>query len=353
MSLAENQNGHSNGPLQKIAALQSILPQFDTTSAVTPTFFIEHFEKLAALITCSEPEKLMILKSRIRGEALSQLINCPDLNQEDNYEEFKIKFLAFFDKKISLATRQQQFSNCRMEPGESVKLYAARISLVTRKFFNNPDLTIPSVKNLFEQSKLSKFLEGLLPEYKHPTLMKDPQTFQAALDFVELLEANKLCFPYQDQNSLTSPITNSINSIAKENSNINSNDEIKSLLEAHAKQTHESICTISNEVQKLKECTLNQVQNTSNANQNYKRSPNKSGKFGHARSFPACQICGRTNHSTYSCFYRRTTPQRHFTRRESFANHNNTDRVNDFRQNRHRLTTTQVPLNGQRGNGHQ
>lgn len=75
-----------------------------------PHFFIEHFEKLAALITCSEPEKLMSLKSRIRGEALSQLINCPDLTQdsyeeqrqlrqEDNYEEFKIKFLAFFDKK--------------------------------------------------------------------------------------------------------------------------------------------------------------------------------------------------------------------------------------------------------------
>lgn len=115
--------------------------------------------------------------------------------------------MAFFDKKISLATRHQQYSNCRMEPGESLKLYAARISLVTRKFFNNPDLTIPSVKNLFEQSKLSKFLEGLFPEFKHPTLMKHPQTFQATLDFVELLEVNKLCFPHQDQNLLTSPIT--------------------------------------------------------------------------------------------------------------------------------------------------
>lgn len=230
-----------------------------------------------------------------------------------------------------MTTRQQQFSNCRMEPGESVKLYAARISLVTRKFFNNPDLTIPSVKNLFEQSKFSKFLEGLLPEFKHPTLMKDPQTFQAALDFVELLEANILCFPHQDQNSLTSSITNSINSVANQNPNVNSNNEIKSLLEAHTKQTRDSICTISNEVQKLKESTLNKVQNTSNVNQNYKRLPNNSGKFGHTRSFPACHNCGRTNHATYSCFYKRTIPQRHFTRRESFAKHYNTDRVNDFR----------------------
>lgn len=54
MSTEENENGHNSGPLQKIAALQSILPQFDATSVVTLTFFIEHFEKFAALITCSE-----------------------------------------------------------------------------------------------------------------------------------------------------------------------------------------------------------------------------------------------------------------------------------------------------------
>lgn len=104
MSLEENQNGHGNGPLQKIAALQSILPQFDTTSAVPPTFFIEHFEKLTALIACSEPEKLMILKSHIRGEALSQLINCPDLTQ-DSYDKktimrnSKLNFLLSLVKK--------------------------------------------------------------------------------------------------------------------------------------------------------------------------------------------------------------------------------------------------------------
>lgn len=76
-----------------------------------------------------------------------------------------------------------------------------------------------------------------MPEFKHHTLMKDPQTFQAALDFVELLEANKLFFPHQDQNLLTSSMTNSMKSVAKENSNVNSNNEIKSLLEAHEKQT--------------------------------------------------------------------------------------------------------------------
>lgn len=173
-----------------------------------------------------------------------------------------------------------------MELGEPVKLFAARISLVTQKFFNKPDLTIPSVKTLFEQSKLSKFLEGILPEFKHPTLMKDPQTFQAALDFVELLEANKSCFPQHDQNSQTSPMSTSINTVSDQNSN----KEIKSLLETRAKQTHDFICTLSNEVHKLKGNRHNQVQYTPNLNQNYRRSPHNGGNLVYTRSFPIYHI---------------------------------------------------------------
>lgn len=331
-----------NTPLQKIAALQNILPQFDNASAVTPTFFIENCEKFTTLIECTDPEKLMILKSRVRGEALSQLINCPDLCQEDNYETFKAKFLAFFDKKVSLATRQQQFSNCRMQPGEQVKLYAARISLVTQKFFNNPDLTNPSVKALFEQSKLSKFLEGLLPEYKHPTLMKDPQSFQAALDFVELLEANKFCFPQYDENS---HISNSINTVSEKDSN----KEIKSLLEAHAKQTYDSICTLSNEVQKLKGNNQIHIQNTPNHSPNYRKSSHNNKDFRFTKSFPACEHCGRNNHASYFCFYKRSNPHRQFSRHDSTPSYNNTSRVNDNRQNRFKQTSRKLPLNFQRG----
>lgn len=46
------------------------------------------------------------------------------------------------------------------------------------------------VKALFQQTKMSKFLEGLLPAFKQQTLMKDPQIFQEALHFVELLQSN-------------------------------------------------------------------------------------------------------------------------------------------------------------------
>lgn len=100
-------------PLQKLAGLQNIVPSFDNVSEMTPKYFIESFEALTNILNCSDEEKLLILKSRIKGEALSHLINSPDLHSENNYEAFKRKFLAYFDTKVSLATKQQIFSKDR------------------------------------------------------------------------------------------------------------------------------------------------------------------------------------------------------------------------------------------------
>lgn len=342
----------ANGPLQKLAGLQSIIPQFDNTSVVTPQFFINNFETVAALIDCSDQEKLLILKSRIRGEALAQLIITPDLQEESNYENFKTKFLAFFDKKVSMATRQQQFSNCCMQPGESVKVYAARVSRVTQKFFNNPDLSNASVKALFEQSKLSKFLEGLLDEYKHPTLMKDPQSFQSALDFVELLETNRSCFSQSNQNSQSSPAQIPVNATSEQISN----QEIKSLLETHAQQTHASICTLTKEVEKLKFNRNNIQRNASNLSTNYQKNPNNRSIFEKNRPFPECQYCGRNNHISSFCYYKRANFQRSFNRQHSTYGHNKTNRVNQECRSDPRYVRFTEPsrprhLNERRGSG--
>lgn len=296
-------NGPGISPLQKLAGLQSIIPQFDNVSAVTPAFFIDSFEAIATIVQCSDEEKLLILKSRIRGEALSHLINSPDLNQETNYTNFKKKFIAFFNKKVSLATRQQMFSNCRMQPGESVKLYAARVSLITQKFFNNPDLDNDSVKNLFEQSKLSKFLEGLSAEYKHSTLVKDPQSFQDAVDYVELLETNKVCFPQNSQDISFQSGTNTVNAVSTDITN----RDLKNLLETHVQKTHDSIFTLTKELDKLRlSMNGNPPRNSTNFESNFRESyANNRGNSHTNKSFPPCKFCGKKNHLSNFCFYKR------------------------------------------------
>lgn len=222
----------------KLAGFNALIPQFDANSAVTPQYFVDTVESITTTANCSDSEKLLVLKSRIRGDALSQIINSVDLSSETDYKEFVKKFINYFAPSSSLATRQQQFSNCKMHNNEPVKLYAARVENATTKFFGeiNPKLNT-DVGKLYEQTKLSKFLEGLQPEYKKQTLMRDPQTIQEAIKFVQLLQANETQVNDSQINAIQSSHTN---------------DDLRQLIEINAQRTHEIISTLSDEINKLK-----------------------------------------------------------------------------------------------------
>lgn len=226
----------ANNVLQKLAGFQSVIPQFDNITAVTPHYFIETLENITSLANSSDAEKLLILKSRIRGDPLTHIINSPDFSNETNYDEFKRKFLDYFATKTCLATRQQQFSNCRMNADEPVKQYAARVANCTLKFLGDINLANAEVKSLFEQTKLSKFLDGLLPQYKQAALTRDPQNFQDAVNFVELLQANESYFPTPTIQNIQNTTTN----------------DFSKLLETHTQATHECIAALSTEIENLK-----------------------------------------------------------------------------------------------------
>ena len=309
--------------LQKIAGFQAVIPQFDNISAITPKFFVENVDTITSLAKCSPEEKLLVLKSRIRGDALYSVINSPDLSQEKNYVEFKRKFLAFFDTKISLATRQQLFSNCKMLLNEPVKIYAARVAMATQRFFNCPDLTNAAVNKIFEQSKLSKFLDGLLPNYKHAALMKDPQTFQEAIDFVELLQTNENSLSNENTEIYKNPSVGTINASSQQTLN----DEIKQLINSNAAKTHAIVNALTQDIQDLK---LTTSQNKVPLNSGTVNDRNKAPRFNAynnrgfrsqntMRQVPLCNFCGRSNHTFETCFYnpnnrREYHPQRNNSR---------------------------------------
>lgn len=121
--------------ITKLAGLQNIIPQFDNCSAVTPNYFLETFEAVTEAAKCTDSEKLMIIKSRIRGDALSHIINSPDLAEAVDYKSFVAAFRDFFTNKSSLVARHQSFSNVKMTPSESVKVYASRVSQAVKKIF--------------------------------------------------------------------------------------------------------------------------------------------------------------------------------------------------------------------------
>lgn len=291
-------NNESEAFVRKLAGFQSVLPQYDGLSAISPTYFVENVETVTELAKCSDQEKLLILRSRIRGDALTSVITSPDLNDEKDYSEFKKKFLSFFDTQYSLGARQKQFSNCVMNPNESVKMYSARVSVATLRFFNSPDLSNPGIKSIFEQTKLAKFIDGLPSCYKNAVILKDPKSFQDAVSFVQTLQSNEI----SHDEILNTQLTNNI-SVSADNS------EIKSILEAHASHTTQLINNLAKDVENLKLQTQNPKRAydagpfTNNTRRGTEFSRFRRNRSSFSNSNPTCRICNRSSHFTSDCYY--------------------------------------------------
>jgi hypothetical protein len=336
-----------NALFTKLAGFQAIIPIFDNNSVVTPKFFLDSLDHVTDLAKCTDDEKLLILQSRIRGDALSHFINSPDLAQEKNYARFKEKFLAFFENKLTLATRQQQFSNCHMRENESAKVYASRVTDVTLKFFGNINSKNEDVKSLVEQTKLSKFLDGLLPEFKKQVLMKDPQTFQEAQNFLELLQANSLDSNVTGVNNLQS---NSLESTI-------SSKDILTILEAHSQKTSEMVASLTKQFEEFKMNTSQNIRQPARNTRssytmpaqtfppqsfnNYSRPLFTQHRFvSPNQRFQQCIHCRKTNHRSENCFYAPSAVGHPITSRGSYNGRyaNNSPRFhapNGVRHNRY------------------
>lgn len=327
--------------IRKLSGFQNVIPQFDNISAISPQFFIENLETITELVKCTDEEKLLIMRSRIRGDALTNVINSPDLNQEKDFKEFKRKFLSYFDTQYSLGARQKQFSNCIMTPNEQVKTYAAKVALATQNFFNSPDLTNEAIKTIFEETKLAKFLDGLLPCYKNSLILKEPKTFQEAVDFAQTLQASEF-----------SPNDNTIDQMVNNISSNSANDEIKAMLAAHASNTHEMINSLTKQIEDLKLRTQ-APQQTYNTFRNPGRQGTEPSRFYQNRSFGQrnCSICNRSSHPTSECFYNSNNRQNARGRNSSFrgngrSNYSYQNTARNFRGN-----STRGQYNGNRGSG--
>lgn len=270
MSLPENQTPFTNSHMEmsnlsKLTTFQTLIPAFDNSSAVTAKYFFSTIELLANPTDFSDEERLIIARSRLRGEALTHLINSASLSKETDYSIFKNKFIDYFEAKESRATSQIQFSTLKMYPSETIKQYANRVDIATEKFFGQIDINSAPVLQLFEQTKLSKFIEGVKDEYKAHILLKDPKTISEAVQFVEILESNSKILNPQ-----------SLNTFAPN----------EGVFNQHLKNTHELIASIAKDVEGLKLQKFSQ------------NLPTK------------CDICHKTNHTTKNCFYNSLTNNR-------------------------------------------
>lgn len=273
LGVTEEQN------MSKLAGFHNIIPVFDGESSVTIDYFVKTFEKLADTLQANPTEKLLILKSKIRGSALASIIASIELSNEDNYDIFKKKIVEFFGEKTTLAHRQQAFSGCRMFPGETIKQFGTRVINCSLKFLGQVDMTNEEIRKILDNAKLAKFMEGVLSKYKKHLLEKDFQTFDEAFKFLQILEVNEKLLNEESISNVTQ-----------------TNPSLEDIIARQSNLTHQSIAALSREISELR---IN-----SNDAENSRRNISHPIQRNDISRRSTCRICNRNGHYASHCFFR-------------------------------------------------
>lgn len=276
----------------RFAVFLPLIPNFDGESASECRNFFKTFDQIAKLANWNEEEKIIVLKAKIKGNALQVLLGNPQLFSEECYETLKSKFLEYFAVSQNLAIKQISFENCKQKQGETVKMLANRLSAAAINFLEGANTSNPEVQKVVDKIKLAKFLEALNPELQKETLKANPDTFDNAVKIASNMEMSLSMY-----NTMSA---NSMQMAARDNSGL------AELINLQAAATNEMVAKLNAEVNNLK------LQNAPNQ---YSANEQQVNEQKH------CLFCGKDNHYTNDCFKYKQYQNINFgrTQRQNFA----------------------------------
>lgn len=144
--------------------------------------FFSQFQNIAELSGWTDAEKLTILKTRLRGNALSFLLHDKELSESNDYNLVTKKIIDFFSEETGISDHQTKYSTCQQWEGETIKNFAYRVTLLTNNYLGtNGGTQNNETKELIDRLKLSKFVDALLPEIRLDVLKANPQNFESAV----------------------------------------------------------------------------------------------------------------------------------------------------------------------------
>lgn len=167
------------------ALLASCAPLIEPFNPSNRHFTAKHFfqslEEVANLAKWRDTDKLLIAKSKLRGEAADFLAQSPDLRVTSNYEQFKESVLERFETEEPLAVRLSALSNCYQRDGESVKEFATRLKAVAHNYLQERPDDPPRLSAMHDKTKLAQFVQGLKPHLKRVVLSADCSDFASCV----------------------------------------------------------------------------------------------------------------------------------------------------------------------------
>lgn len=263
----------------KIAGYQNLVNIFDGEFFSNIQYFLHNLEDVGALAQLNDAELIAVLRSKLKGPALQFFIDDSVLLKETKFQNIKAHLVKKFENKTTLSHRQQQFSNCRQNPGESVRSYSTRVSNLTTNYFGVENTSKKDAGPIVDQTKLAKFLEGLQPPIKRLVLTRNPTTFDGAVELALLDELNsQLTCNNGETPNASSDTPQPINTLE---------NKLTEFLAEQAKVSNQVIGALADNLQKI----------------NIHKSTPRRNQRQFLNQWQTCTICGRNNHNVSQCFF--------------------------------------------------
>lgn len=241
------------------------MPNFDGKKEKDIEFFISQFDQLAAESKMTDKLKLILLKAKLTGEAREIMINTTELNESNNYAEFKTKIVELLKPTVDFQEVQEKFMQLKQKPDQSIEEFTKLFNISASKYLKKSGHSEkPGAKDLLDTIKLSKFLDAIRPDIALEVRKSGPKGFTEAIESAKKIESALKTIPAEAINTTSTNETQLL---------------CETLIEMNKKQ--------SEEITHLKE-QINAIKLSNNQEQ-------PQSKF--------CAICDTKTHNTNSCWY--------------------------------------------------
>lgn len=166
----------------------NLLPTFEDKEGEKIEFFLSQFEQISSMAQLSTQQKGIILKSKLKGQALQFLTANTMLQEETDFEKIKKIMLDRFKRKTTITQEHQLFKSIRHVPGTSIADLAHKIQITATKFLKTDQADTAQIADIIDRICLSKFLEVIREDIRIDLLKQSPLNFKDAVQKAELLE---------------------------------------------------------------------------------------------------------------------------------------------------------------------
>lgn len=166
----------------------SLLPNYSAKKEENFDFFIAQFEQVAQMAQWNDVQKLLLLKSKLHGDALQILAADFSMQSATSFDSLKIMLSDHFKTDKSLLQKQADFNAIRQLPGMTPRQLAMKLKSAAHLFLNLKDLHDGNGMSVIDTILLSRFCEALRDDVKWEVRKANPKTFEQAIDIAQSMD---------------------------------------------------------------------------------------------------------------------------------------------------------------------